>query len=205
MALFDWNHNGKKDFMDDYIEYNIYKRNLERIEAQKNEYGSYSKRTTKFNNDTEKENSYSSSNKSTSMADKVLITIGAVAAGILFIGVVVNFNISSSSQDRSYGSYNSRYNSNYNSNNNVLSREREEKTEMETSGYEKIPTNIAIIPTKHTINLIKSMINIMLEITVTQRISMRIIMMILTEKKMQRIIMMMLWRNMGNRGKKVKK
>lgn len=26
MALFDWNHNGKKDFMDDYIEYNIYKR-----------------------------------------------------------------------------------------------------------------------------------------------------------------------------------
>ena len=137
MALFDWNHNGKKDFMDDYIEYNIYKRNLERIEAQKNEYGSYSKRTTKFNNDTEKENSYSSSNKSTSMADKVLITIGAVAAGILFIGVVANFNISSSSQDRSYGSYNSRYNSNYNSNNNVLSRETEEKTEMETSGYEK--------------------------------------------------------------------
>ena len=79
MALFDWNHNGKKDFMDDYIEYNIYKRNLERIEAQKNEYGSYSKRTTNFNDDTEKENSYSSSNKSTSMADKVLITIGAVA------------------------------------------------------------------------------------------------------------------------------
>lgn len=137
MALFDWNHNGKKDFMDDYIEYNIYKRNLERIEAQKNEYGSYSKRTTKFNNDTEKENSYSSSNKSTSMPDKVLITIGAVAAGILFIGVVVNFNISSSSQDRSYGSYNSRYNSNYNSNNNMLSRETEENTEMETSGYEK--------------------------------------------------------------------
>lgn len=137
MALFDWNHNGKKDFMDDYIEYNIYKRNLERIEAQKNEYGSYSKRTTKFNNDTEKENSYSSSNKSTSMADKVLITIGAVAVGILFIGVVVNFNISSSNQDRSYGSYNSRYNSNYNSNNNMLSRETEENTEMETSGYEK--------------------------------------------------------------------
>jgi len=48
------------------------------------------------------------------------------------------------------------------------------------------------------------MINIMLEITVTQRISMRTITMILTEKKMQRIIMMMLWRNMGNRGEKVK-
>ena len=46
--------------------------------------------------------------------------------------------------------------------------------------------------------------NIMLEITVTQRISMRTITMILTEKKMQRIIMMMLWRNMGNRGEKVK-
>lgn len=137
MALFDWNHNGKKDFMDDYIEYNIYKRNLERIEAQKNEYGSYSKRTTNFNDDTEKENSYSSSNKSTSMSDKVLITIVAVVAGILFIGVVVNFNISSSNQDRSYGSYNSRYNSNYNSNNNMLSRETEENTEMETSGYEK--------------------------------------------------------------------
>lgn len=25
MAFFDWNHNGKKDWQDDYIEYNIYK------------------------------------------------------------------------------------------------------------------------------------------------------------------------------------
>ena len=25
MAIYDWNHNGKKDFGDDFIEYNIYK------------------------------------------------------------------------------------------------------------------------------------------------------------------------------------
>lgn len=25
MAFYDWNHNGKKDFTDDFIEYNIYK------------------------------------------------------------------------------------------------------------------------------------------------------------------------------------
>lgn len=25
MAFYDWNHNGKKDFGDDFIEYNIYK------------------------------------------------------------------------------------------------------------------------------------------------------------------------------------
>lgn len=25
MAFFDWNHDGKKDWQDDYIEYNIYK------------------------------------------------------------------------------------------------------------------------------------------------------------------------------------
>ena len=25
MAFYDWNHNGKKDIQDDYIEYNIYK------------------------------------------------------------------------------------------------------------------------------------------------------------------------------------
>lgn len=25
MALYDWNHDGKKDFVDDYLEYNIYK------------------------------------------------------------------------------------------------------------------------------------------------------------------------------------
>ena len=25
MAFFDWKHNGKKDWQDDYIEYNIYK------------------------------------------------------------------------------------------------------------------------------------------------------------------------------------
>ena len=85
------------------------------------------------------------------MADKVLITIGAVAAGILFIGVVVNFNISSSSQDRSYGSYNSRYNSNYNSNNNVLSREREENTEMETSGYETVSYTHLTLPTIYNV------------------------------------------------------
>lgn len=24
MALYDWNHDGKKDFVDDYLEYNIY-------------------------------------------------------------------------------------------------------------------------------------------------------------------------------------
>ncbi len=26
MAFYDWNHNGKKDWQDNYIEYNIYKR-----------------------------------------------------------------------------------------------------------------------------------------------------------------------------------
>lgn len=25
MAFYDWNHDGKKDFADDYLEYNIYK------------------------------------------------------------------------------------------------------------------------------------------------------------------------------------
>lgn len=25
MSIYDWNHNGKKDFVDDFIEYNIYK------------------------------------------------------------------------------------------------------------------------------------------------------------------------------------
>ena len=27
MAFYDWNHDGNKDFMDDYLEYNIYKSN----------------------------------------------------------------------------------------------------------------------------------------------------------------------------------
>ena len=26
MAFYDWNHNGKKDLQDDYLEYNIYKK-----------------------------------------------------------------------------------------------------------------------------------------------------------------------------------
>lgn len=26
MAFYDWNHDGNKDFMDDYLEYNIYKK-----------------------------------------------------------------------------------------------------------------------------------------------------------------------------------
>ena len=26
MAFYDWNHDGKKDFVDDYLEYNIYKK-----------------------------------------------------------------------------------------------------------------------------------------------------------------------------------
>lgn len=26
MALYDWNHNGRKDIQDDYLEYNIYKK-----------------------------------------------------------------------------------------------------------------------------------------------------------------------------------
>jgi len=26
MALYDWNHNGEKDFGDDYLEYNLYKK-----------------------------------------------------------------------------------------------------------------------------------------------------------------------------------
>ena len=29
MAFYDWNGDGKKDFTDDYIEYNIYKRSVE--------------------------------------------------------------------------------------------------------------------------------------------------------------------------------
>lgn len=29
MAFFDWNHDGKKDFTDDYIEYQIYKNSTE--------------------------------------------------------------------------------------------------------------------------------------------------------------------------------
>lgn len=29
MAIYDWNHNGKKDIQDDYLEYNIYKKSTE--------------------------------------------------------------------------------------------------------------------------------------------------------------------------------
>ena len=29
MAFYDWNHNGKKDVQDDFIEYNIYKKSTE--------------------------------------------------------------------------------------------------------------------------------------------------------------------------------
>ena len=29
MAFYDWNGDGKKDLMDDFIEYNIYKRSME--------------------------------------------------------------------------------------------------------------------------------------------------------------------------------
>ncbi len=29
MALYDWDHNGKKDIIDDYLEYNIYKKSDE--------------------------------------------------------------------------------------------------------------------------------------------------------------------------------
>jgi len=28
MAFYDWNHDGKKDFADDYLEYNIYKESM---------------------------------------------------------------------------------------------------------------------------------------------------------------------------------
>ena len=29
MSFYDWNHDGKKDFVDDYLEYNIYKESTE--------------------------------------------------------------------------------------------------------------------------------------------------------------------------------
>ncbi len=31
MAFYDWNHNGKKDWQDNFIEYNIYKKRMENI------------------------------------------------------------------------------------------------------------------------------------------------------------------------------
>lgn len=34
MALFDWNHDGKKDFTDDFIEYHIYKQSMENNKSQ---------------------------------------------------------------------------------------------------------------------------------------------------------------------------
>ena len=37
MAFHDWNNNGKKDFVDDYIEYNIYK---ESTGSDNNSFGS---------------------------------------------------------------------------------------------------------------------------------------------------------------------
>lgn len=37
MAFYDWNHNGKKDIQDDYIEYNIYKES-----TKNNEHYNYS-------------------------------------------------------------------------------------------------------------------------------------------------------------------
>lgn len=38
MALRDWNNDGQKDFMDDFIEYNIYKEMEESFSKQSEEY-----------------------------------------------------------------------------------------------------------------------------------------------------------------------
>lgn len=42
MALRDWNNDGQKDFMDDFIEYNIYKDMEENFDKQSKDYGSKS-------------------------------------------------------------------------------------------------------------------------------------------------------------------
>ena len=44
MAFYDWNHNGKKDIQDDYLEYNIYKKSTEN--NQNNSYNSYPKKSS---------------------------------------------------------------------------------------------------------------------------------------------------------------
>ncbi len=36
MAFFDWNHNGKKDIQDDFIEYNIYKQSTQNNDNNNN-------------------------------------------------------------------------------------------------------------------------------------------------------------------------
>lgn len=40
MALRDWNNDGQKDFMDDFIEYNIYKEMEENFDKQCKDYNS---------------------------------------------------------------------------------------------------------------------------------------------------------------------
>lgn len=40
MALHDWNHNGKDDMMDDYIEYSIYQETMNKKDSSQHSYSS---------------------------------------------------------------------------------------------------------------------------------------------------------------------
>ena len=40
MAFYDWNHNGKNDWQDNYIEYNIYKHSTGKNNASRTSYRS---------------------------------------------------------------------------------------------------------------------------------------------------------------------
>lgn len=43
MALCDWNNDGKKDFVDNYIEYNVYKESTNNCDSDKSQIGFFGK------------------------------------------------------------------------------------------------------------------------------------------------------------------
>ena len=70
MALYDWNHNGKKDWQDNYIEYQIYKNST----GQKNN------------------SSYTPSN-GISTFGAILSTVGGLFLGALIVALFVGENV----------------------------------------------------------------------------------------------------------------
>ena len=96
MALFDWNKDGKKDFYDTFIEYNIHKRITEKNRKQDEDYN--------FEINYNRKNDYNRSTTKTTLGEwriiiiPILVLLGILAAVlredalpvILFI-VVVGF------------------------------------------------------------------------------------------------------------------